>query len=404
VVPNSVKPEDSTHTLPPLKRLILIVDDLPDNLQVLAGHLTDAGYEILAANSGPRALALVRNRIPDLILLDIMMPGMDGFQVCEALKADPDSAEIPVIFITARTETEDIVEGLEKGAVDYVTKPFKPAELLARVRTHIELKSVRDMCQTYNKQLQRITRHMTRLNEDKNRFLGIVSHDIRGAFANVVSVSRLLTEFEETLEENEAGRLLTDIGLEAEHMIALAQNLLNIDAIERQQISLRQEQVETRALLEFALQSHQMAIRAKNLNVQMRTGDHLIQGDLTACRQILNNLLSNAIKYSSDNSKIWLESTVNTEQQVVVTVRDQGQGISEEDQKKLFTPFTRLNSKIGPYEHSVGLGLSIVKLMTQAMGGTVICQSEAGRGATFSVMLPVWPKQPLPTGETTGSV
>lgn len=390
--------------LPPLKRLILIVDDLPDNLQVLAGHLTDAGYEILAANSGPRALALVRNRIPDLILLDIMMPGMDGFQVCEALKADPDSAEIPVIFITARTETEDIVEGLEKGAVDYVTKPFKPAELLARVRTHIELKSARDMCQTYNKQLQRITRHMTRLNEDKNRFLGIVSHDIRGAFANVVSVSRLLTEFEETLEENEAGRLLTDIGLEAEHMIALAQNLLNIDAIERQQISLRQEQVETRALLEFALQSHQMAIRAKNLNVQMRTGDYLIQGDLTACRQILNNLLSNAIKYSNAHSKIWLEGSVNSEQQVVITVRDQGPGISEDDQKKLFTPFTRLNSKIGPYEHSVGLGLSIVKLMTQAMGGSVTCQSEPERGATFSVMLPVWPKHPIPTGKTTGSV
>lgn len=370
------------------KRLILIVDDLPDNLQVLAGHLTDAGYEILAANSGPRALALVRNRIPDLILLDIMMPGMDGFQVCEALKADPDSAEIPVIFITARTETEDIVEGLAKGAVDYVTKPFKPAELLARVRTHIELKSVRDMCHTYNKQLQRITRHMTRMNEDKNRFLGIVSHDIRGAFANVVSVSRLLTEFESTLEENEAGRLLTDIGLEAEHMIALAQNLLNIDAIERQQISLRQEPVETRALLEFALQSHQMAIRSKNLNVQMLTGEFLIKGDLTACRQVLNNLLSNAVKYSPNDSRIWLEASINPENRVILTVRDQGPGISLEDQKKLFTPFTRLNSKIGRYEHSVGLGLSIVKLMTHAMGGTVSCQSFPGQGATFSVTLP----------------
>ncbi len=377
-------------TLPPIKRLILIVDDLPDNLQVLAGHLTDAGYEILAANSGPRALALVANRKPDLILLDIMMPGMDGFEVCRALKADPESEHIPVIFITARTETEDIVEGLEKGAVDYVTKPFKPAELLARVRTHIELKSARDMCLTYNKQLHRITRHMRRLNEDKNRFLSIVSHDIRGAFGNVVSVSRLLTEESPDLGETDAERLLTDIGIEAEHMIALAQNLLNIDDIERQQITLRRECVEMNALQEFAIQSHQMAIRSKNLEVIARETDLNIAGDLTACRQILNNLLSNAIKYSPDNSTIWIEASRERDDRARITVRDRGPGLSAEDQKKLFIPFTRLNSKAGPYEHSVGLGLSIVKLMTLAMGGTVACQSEIGKGAAFSVTIPLW--------------
>jgi two-component system, sensor histidine kinase and response regulator len=389
---NTLIPEPSrAAAIPPLKRLILIVDDLPDNLQVLAGHLMDAGYEILAANSGARALALVRNRKPDLILLDIMMPGMDGFEVCEALKADPESQQIPVIFITARTETEDIVRGLEKGAVDYVTKPFKPAELLARVRTHLELKSTRDMCVTYNQQLHRITQHTQRLNEDKNRFLSIVSHDIRGAFGNVVSVSRMLTEPSSELEGNEATRLLNDIGIEAEHMIALAQNLLNIDAIERQQIDLRRERVEVDGLQEFSLQSHQMAIRSKNLDLRVNPTDLLVAGDLTACRQIINNLLSNAVKYSPEGSVIWIEASSDRDNQVRITVRDHGPGLSAEDQKKLFIPFTRLNSKTGPTEHSVGLGLSIVKLMTQAMGGSVTCQSEAGKGASFSVALPAWP-------------
>jgi signal transduction histidine kinase len=371
------------------KSLVLIVDDLPDNLQVLAGHLTEAGHEILAASNGPRAIALVRNRKPDLILLDIMMPGMDGLEVCKILKADPESADIPIIFITARTETDDVLHGFKLGAVDYITKPFKPAELIARVRTHLELKSSRDLLFTYNKQLERISKHLRRLNDDKNRFLGIVSHDIRGAFGNVVSVSRLLVD-EGGEPEDEAGQLLRDIGVEAEHMIALAQNLLNIDAIEHGTVRMKTERVVGRDLLDFAINAHQMAARTKHLNCQVFSDDSSIRGDLTACRQIMTNLISNAVKYSPRNSRVWIQAAAHGDGRICLSVRDEGPGLSAEDQKKLYRPFTRLSSKALGNEHSAGLGLCIVKLMVEAMGGEIICNSRLGEGTTFSILLPAW--------------
>ncbi len=371
------------------KRLVLIVDDNPENLQVLAGHLNEASYEVLAANNGPRAVALVRNRKPDLILLDIQMPGMDGFAVCREIKKDPDMADIPVIFITAaRTGTNDVLEGFQVGAVDYVTKPFNSLELLARVRTHIELKLARDLILTYNEQLKRLSRHLQKLNTDKNRFLGIVSHDIRGAFSNVVAVSRMLTDGD-PMDENESNALLTDVGIESEHMITLAQNLLNLDAIERQDVHPASERVETRPLLEFVLQSHQLAAKAKCIGFVLESDNVPVRGDLTSCRQVLTNLVSNAVKYSPAGTTIRMTS-FRDGSWVRISVSDEGPGLSVEDQGKLFTPYLRLTSKATSSEHSVGLGLSIVKLMTEAMGGAVTCQSEPGRGATFSATLSVW--------------
>lgn len=381
------RPLVQTFKIEPTQRLILIVDDLPENLQVLAGSLKTEGYEILAANNGPRALALVRNRKPDLILLDIMMPDMDGFAVCQKLKEDPESADIPIIFLTARNETKDLLQGFEMGAVDYVTKPFKTPELLARVRTHLELKHSRDLFATYNRQLEKISAHLRKLNEDKNRFLSIVSHDIRGAFGNVVWISRLLAE-ERAIDAKNASELFSDIGIEAEHMISLAENLLNIDAIERREVKLHREPVEAGPLLEFAVQAHQLAAAMKHLKIAIESDDSKILGDLTACRQVLTNLVSNAVKFSPQEGTVELKIKAENDTTVRVSIKDEGPGLTEEDQRKLFQPFTRLSNNAGSHTHSVGLGLSIVKLMAEGMGGTVGSESTPGAGATFYALLP----------------
>jgi len=380
-----IAPPESTGRLGSHK-LILIVDDLPDNLQILAGQLTRLGYEIMPASNGPRALEVCRHRKPDLILLDIMMPEMDGFEVCRELKTRPESSDIPIIFLTARTDSDDIVRGLEMGAVDYITKPFKPAELLARVRNHLELKSSRDLLLTYNHQLQRLSGHLRRMNEDKNRLIGVVSNDIRGAFGNVISVSRLLTE-EDPIAPNEATDLLRDLGVEAEHMIVLAENLLNIEAIERSEVHLEREMVDPAALIQFATHAHQVAAQARNLTFDVECDGARISGDLTACRQILANLISNAVKYSPDGGVITIRSRATADHVVTISVRDDGPGLSSDDQKKLFEPFTRLGKRSGG--HSVGLGLWIVRCMAEHMGGTTRCVSEPGKGAEFSFSLPI---------------
>ena len=160
------------------KSLILVVDDISKNLQVVGTLLRKEGYRIVPATSGAQALERVRAETPDLILLDLMMPDMDGLEVCRRLKADPSTLSIPVIFLTASNEMEHLVQGFEVGAVDYVTKPFNPPELLARVRTHLELKHARDTIVRYGQEL-------SLLNEEKNEFMGIAAHDLRSPLGTI---------------------------------------------------------------------------------------------------------------------------------------------------------------------------------------------------------------------------
>lgn len=375
-------------------RRVLIVDDLEANLQLLTGQLAEFGFDVVPTRDGNSALPLARDHKPDLILLDVVMPDKDGYQVCRELKADPVTTDIPVIFITARKKTEDILRGLQCGAVDYITRPFHSDELIARARIHIESKSSRDLLLAYNRQLQRMTAHLRRVSDDKSRLLGIVSHDIRGAFSNVVSVARLMAE--EEVSGEEARELIEGLGMEAEYMISLSENLLNVDAIEKHSMQLQMEKVEVKSLVDFALQTHQVAAHAKQSSFSVRTDDSAIRGDLFACRQILSNLVSNAIKYSSNGSHIHISGQKHPDGLIHLLVRDQGIGISREDQLRLFLPFSRGSNAGVSHEHSVGLGLSIVKFMTEKMGGTVECESTPGLGSTFKVSLPVW-QQPAET-------
>ncbi|MBC8039492.1 MAG: ATP-binding protein, partial [Opitutaceae bacterium] len=165
-----------------------------------------------------------------------------------------------------------------------------------------------------------------------------------------------------------------------------------LEVIEQQDVQPASERVETKALLDFVFQSHQLATRAKRITILIESDGAPVKGDPTSCRQVLMNLVSNAVKYSPKGSTIWITARRDEADgsMVRLAVRDQGPGLSAEDQRKLFTPYTRLTSKTTASEHSVGLGLSIVKLMTEAMGGRVICESRLGEGAVFAAVLPAW--------------
>jgi len=220
---------------------VLVVDDIAKNLQVVGTMLRNAGYVIMPATSGAKALEGVRVQLPDLILLDLMMPEMDGLEVCRRLKADPLTQPIPVIFLTASNEMEHLVQGFEVGAVDYVTKPFNPPELLARVRTHLELKHARDTIVRYGQELHR-------LNEEKNEFMGIAAHDLRNPLSAIKGHAEMVVEDGQALVRGAVSNIAAcgreleasgqRIGDTAARMAEMVQNLLDANRIERGEMRL----------------------------------------------------------------------------------------------------------------------------------------------------------------------
>lgn len=371
------------------KSLILVVDDISKNLQVVGTLLRKEGYRIVPATNGPQALERVRAEIPDLILLDLMMPEMDGLEVCRHLKSDALTQPIPVIFLTASNEMEHLVKGFEVGAVDYVTKPFNPPELLARVRTHLELKHARDTIVRYGQELRR-------LNEEKNEFMGIAAHDLRNPLSAIKGYAEMVVEDGQALVKGVVSNLTAcgqelvasgrRIGDTAARMTEMVQNLLDANRIERGEMQLNLALTDLGLVLNSVIETQRPRATAKQqtIHLEHEAAPVMVLVDPGITVQVLENLVSNAVKYSPPARDIFVRLKKHAEG-VRVEVRDQGPGLSAEDHKKLFGKFARLSAKPTGGEHSTGLGLSIVKKMVEAMNGRVWCESELGRGATFIV-------------------
>lgn len=361
---------------------VLVVDDVPKNLQVVGTMLRNAGYAVMPATSGARALEGIRVQLPDLILLDLMMPEIDGLEGSPLVKADPVTREIPIVFLTASNEMEHLVQGFEAGAVDYVTKPFNPPELLARVRTHIELKLARE--------------RLRELNEEKNEFMGIVAHDLRNPLGAIKGYAEMIAEDAGTFrsaspaELNNVRQGLEDcagrIRNSAERMLEMVQNLLDANRIERGEIHLNLAPTELGHLVSSVIESQRPRAVAKQQSLHFQSDGSPITAtaDSNVMVQVLENLISNAVKYSPPGKTIVVRLK-KEESNAICEVQDEGPGLSPEDRKKLFGKFARLSAKPTGGEHSTGLGLSIVKRMIEAMGGRVWCESEPGKGATFIV-------------------
>ncbi len=361
---------------------ILVVDDITKNLQVVGTVLRNQGYKVMAAASGAEALKCVRAQLPDLILLDLMMPEMDGLEVCRRLKADPATSQIPVVFLTASNEMEHLVQGFEVGAVDYVTKPFNPPELLARVRTHLELKHARE--------------RLREMNDEKNEFMGIAAHDLRNPLGAITGYAEILIEEMESLRPSvpepgaravrEAGECAGRIRETSRRMAEMVQNLLDANRIERGEMQLNLAPTDIGSALNSVVETQRAHATAKQQTIHLESESTpvLVLVDPSVTVQIVENLVSNAVKYSPPGKDIFVRLKKHV-QGVRVEVQDQGPGLSAEDQKKLFGKFARLSAKPTGGEHSTGLGLSIVKKMVEAMNGKVWCESELDRGATFIV-------------------
>ncbi len=361
-----------------MSKSILIVDDTPNNLRLLAEMLLDRGYKVRPAPNGPRALATIQKKIPDLILLDIMMPDMDGYEVCRHLKADPDARirEVPVIFISALDQVFDKMTAFSVGGVDYITKPFHVEEVLARVHTHLSLQEMRQTLQEKNLQLQQ-------QNAELDAFTHTVAHDLKNPLSKIISSMSILQMYATPMLDEEMMEVMNISLQTGKDMVNIIDELLLL-------ASIRKGEVETGPLDMAAIVanvqnrlSYQIETYKAGITVPPRWPVALGYGPWI--EEVWANYLSNGLKYGGTPPLLELGATAQTEGMIRFWIRDNGAGISAEEQAALFTEFTRLN-EIRVEGH--GLGLSIVRQIIDKLGGQVGVTSQPGQSSEFYFILP----------------
>ena len=370
---------------------ILIVDDVPANLRLLSGLLKARGYKVRPVPNGKLALRAAKNDPPDLILLDVNMPGMDGLEVCRALKADGKTRDIPVVFVSALGDTDDVVKGLQAGAVDYISKPFQAEEVLAHVQTHLALRGLQQQLETQNARLREQAEALARATRLKDEFLASMSHELRTPLNAVLGVSEVLCEgIYGPLNEQQLKSVRT-IETSGRHLLDLINDILDLSKIEANKSELEIGTVAVDALCQASLQLvRPMAIK-KQLQVSVTLDSVVteIQADERRVKQVLVNLLTNAAKFTPEGGTIGLEVVGDAERGAVhLTVWDNGIGIAQEDMDRLFEPFVQLDSSLSRGHAGTGLGLPLVQRLAEMHGGSVSVESTAGEGSRFTVSLP----------------
>lgn len=375
----SANPPPPVHDATSTPARVLVVDDQPANIQIVASILGDLGHEIVPARDGLTALKRLALRPPDLILLDLLMPEMDGCEVCRRVRENPEWNDIPVVFLSAADDKDFIVRALESGGVDYITKPFNQAELVSRVRTQLALKSARDRL-----------RHLA---EDKDELLGILAHDLKNHLGGLQISSQLLSERlnQQGHHDPRALQLAENIQHTSEQLLAFVKQFL-ANAAADHGVAVELVPLNLSECAAGTVRQHQEAARRKGLDIQTEfpTDDAAVLADPSALDQVLDNLLSNAVKFSPPRRSIRI--SVRTGLACVeYRIRDEGPGFTEEDTKGMFRRYGRLSARPTGGEPSTGLGLSIVRKLVRAMNGELICESVPGQGASFIVRLPMAP-------------
>ena len=364
-------------------RRILIVDDDRLNIRILAGILRAEGYILSDANSGEHALDCYATFRPDLVLLDVVMPGIDGFETCRRLKRDYGEKSAPVIFITAKSDTDAVVEGLGAGGVDYLPKPFKPKEVLARIRSHLQN-------QLLAEQQQLLVDQLSKANASKNKFLGMAAHDLRNPLASI----RGLAEF---LRDGAVGQLTPDqldlvqtIHQASQQMLDLVNELLDVATIEAGELKLARDACNLVELVTkcAALINIEATKKGTAVHFDPPVASITLLIDAAKMKQVVDNLLSNAVKYSPPGSVVTALVTRTADGGCVLAVRDQGPGIPENERDKLFKDFGTLSVKPTGGEKSTGLGLAICRKIVEAHRGTIEAHNLPERGCEFRVTLP----------------
>ena len=418
---------------------ILIVEDSPTQTKLLRFILEENGYSVNSANNGVKALECVRQRKPNLIITDIVMPEMDGFALCKAIKSDPDLKSIPIMLLTSLSDPQDVIKGLQAGADNFLTKPYEDTFLISRIQYIFENYELRKrkssnadieivfegqkyfinsdrmqivdlLLSTYDnavqknnelhkahadlleihRQLEQKNIQLEILNQEKNHFLSIAAHDLRNPLTTIYTAADLITEELNDKTSSETKEFLEMIKQSSKFMRSLIEELLDVSVIDSGKLSIHLEPVNLMDLIRNNVALNRVIAGRKQITVEYHCANDLpvLQLDRKKIEQVLNNLISNAIKYSFPQSKVEIHSKC-VSNNLVISVSDEGQGIPPAEMDKLFKPFSRTSAKATSGESSTGLGLVIVRKIVEAHNGRVWAESQLKKGSTFYISLPV---------------
>ncbi len=360
---------------------ILIVDDTPENLRMLSALLGGAEFRVRSAASGELALAAARDEPPDVVLLDIDMPDMDGYEVCRRFKADPLLAAIPILFVSALAETEDKLAAFAAGGVDYVTKPFRIEELRARIATHLELRRLRLELEARNRELAASDERAREVERLRHDLIHMVAHDMRSPLMGVSGYLELLELDRDKLAPDHQDFVVR--ALEgARTLVRQIDAMLDADRLESNRLPLRLAEQDLVELLDRAAGTlgplGASRVRWSESPEQPPTA----RCDAELIVRVAANLLANALAYSDESEPVLLGASVGEEGFVRLEIRDSGPGIPEELRPRIFEKYVTKGSPRGR-TRSMGLGLAFCKLAIEAHGGRIGFDSRADRGTVF---------------------
>jgi signal transduction histidine kinase len=416
---------------------ILIVEDSPTQAEQLRYILEQNNNTVLCAPNGAKALELIKLNKPALIISDIMMPEMDGFELCKKAKDDPELRNIPFIILTSLSDPHDVIKGLQAGADNFLTKPYNEQFLISRVQyiqanqelrrgmisamgieivfagqkyfinsdriqiidlllstyenaiqKNLELSEANSQLTEMHQQLEMKNRELEKLDAEKNKFLGIAAHDIRNPVGGILTSSMILEEELHGKVEPDIMELISMMKMSADFVMNLINELLDVSIMESGNLQAKLIPTDITDLVSKSLASNKVLASMKNIKLNFSSPPALnLMLDRTKMAQVINNLISNAIKYSYDDKNVFIKVEEITDS-VLISVQDEGQGIPAEEMERLFKPFPRISVQSTRGEKSTGLGLVIVRKIVEAHNGEVWANSQIGIGTTFYVRLP----------------
>lgn len=367
----------------PSEYKILIVDDVMSNVLLLKVLLTNEKFAIATASNGRQALEQVEKENPDLVLLDVMMPDMSGFEVAQHLKSNPQTAEIPIIFLTALNSTADIVKGFQVGANDFISKPFNKEELIIRVTHQISLVAAKRLILSKTEELQRTI-------AGRDKLYSVIAHDLRSLMGSIKMVlNMLILNLPSEKIGAEMYELLTMANQTTEDVFSLLDNLLKWTKSQIGKLNVVYQDVDLVEVTDGVIEIFSMVASLKKIKIrEMKPEKMMVNADIDMLKTVVRNLLSNAIKFSKENSEV-LVKMEEVDGMAVVSVQDYGCGISEEGQKKLLHTDTHFSTFGTNNEEGSGLGLLLCKDFVVKNGGKLWFTSKEGEGSIFSFSIPV---------------